>query len=207
MIYWNEYHAPTIIEGAYEETETSTNNTIEWYNFSIKKIKEQYANNTKLPPHIQQLYSEAFAYYMSLYMSDTGIKTAMVNKYFTINLDKMIESIYNEALTKDTDETRQKQIFWQETMTKFQTDEIRNTERKMFFHHIKTAKVVKEYFQDKNVRETIIGIIDEKIEKPHISVGYDKSTVVTFNLSISEEEMWNSLSDAGESDKFRVLLF
>lgn len=211
-IYWNYYNDYKIIE---DETLTSLakkENTSLLRNDALPKGTRDwfnYAHIISKRNNFNVIYESCFIYYVTSYFAGDGVSAGAEEEYFYKKLDKKIYSLFKEAKKVAAHEPEQKKIFFNSLVNLFSGKEIRNYEKKIFQHNIRVNTKIKNWAKSfPSMREAIVQLLFEEIEKPHFNTyAGENTTNLVFLLTYSEETIWRSLSPLGDVDRLRVLLF
>lgn len=213
MIFWNEYNDYTIIENE------NLGNLAMDYNITLLKKSGldkktemwlNYAHIVSARNHFNVVYEVCFIYYVTLFFADDGISAGAEEEYFKKKLDKHIFNLYTSTVNNHavSNEIDKKVIFFYSLLNFFNGNDIKHFERKIFQHSIRVSKKIKNWFiESGNIRETIIGLMNKNIRKPHLNMNDPAEDTLVFLLSYSEETTWRSLSKINDGDRLRVLLY
>lgn len=209
MIYWKYYDSYRIIrdenlnemakEHSIELVPTELDSEVnEWFNFAhIVAIQNDF----------NIVYETCFEYYVTLYFADEGISAGAEEEYFMKKLDVEIANLHSNTKHLQSEKER-KILFFNKLVEFFKSDKIKQYEKRIFLHNIRVDKTVKEWFlQFDTVRDGILQLLNNEIEKPKLNIYTKNETYVSFTLTYSEESRWRELSPFSDKDRLRVLTF
>lgn len=211
MFYKNKNDEYTIIEKInlselQPSTLTIAPDTIagRWYTYSFLKLYTKTRDN---------VYSEIFATYITLFMTEEDISQGNESIYFNQQIDTKIIHFFDESLTKSKNEIKQKRYFFQRLFNFFYSREAKGYEKIIFKYSIRMHKETKQKFftgtlnYSEYLRKYMYQANIKRNENKTPTPIYFKSTEkiqINFSLSYTDSLLFESFT--GESSREKLLL-